>query len=338
MPAAGTPRVSILLPAFNAEGTLPASLRSIARQSESDWECIIIDDGSDDGTLGCARAFAARDARFTVVSTSHRGVVAALNAGLERCRADIVARMDADDIMHRLRLAEQLHMLDAQPRLAAVGCHVRLFPRALLHGGLRAYERWLNSIDSAQRVREDAFVECPIAHPALMIRREALMSLGYRDCGWAEDYDLILRLLTRGDEIGVVPKRLVCWRDSPQRLTWRNPVYGRDRLTACKAAFLASHFLGATNTYVLWGYGGTGRALYRALLRHGKRPSHVVEVHPGRLGNTIHGAPVIAHHELVRLPRRPIVASVAGAEPRRQIRAALAQMGFRETRDFICAA
>ncbi len=64
----------------------------------------------------------------------------------------------------------------------------------------------------------------------------------------------------------------------------------------------------------------------------------MVEVHPGRLGNTIHGAPVISVEELRAQPRRPLVAAVAGAEPRRQIRDALAALGLRETRDFVCAA
>jgi glycosyltransferase involved in cell wall biosynthesis len=332
------PRISILLPAYNAGGTLPATLHSILRQNESDWECVVVDDGSSDATLACARTFAARDARFVVVSLPHRGIVAALNAGIEHCRADVVARMDADDLMHRRRLAAQLQLLDAEPRLTAVGCHVRIFPRAPLRDGLRGYERWLNSIDSARRVREDAFVECPIAHPTLMIRREALAELGYRDCGWPEDYDLILRLLTRGDEIGVVPQRLLCWRDRPQRLTWLGTQYGLDRITACKAAFLAAHFLAGTDTYILWGFGDTGRALHRALLQHGKRPSHVLEVHPGRLGNIIHGAPVVSYAQLPQLARRPVVVSVAGEQPRQQIRAAMAQMGFSEVQDFVCAA
>ena len=107
---------------------------------------------------------------------------------------------------------------------------------------------------------------------------------------------------------------------------------------AIKAAFLAAHFLAGTETYILWGFGDTGRSLHRELLRHGKRPSHVVEVHPGRLGNVIHGAPVVAYDRLPRLPRRPVVVSVAGEEPRRQIREALAAMGFRELQDFVCAA
>jgi glycosyltransferase involved in cell wall biosynthesis len=336
--ASPTPRVSILLPAYNAAHTLPSALHSILRQSEPGWQCVIVDDGSSDTTLACARAFAERDARFTVISTAHCGLVAALNAGIEHCHANVVARMDADDLMHRHRLVAQLQLLAAQRQLVAVGCHVRLFPRAPLRDGLRAYEGWLNRIDSAERVRTDAYIECPIVHPTLMIRRNVLAHLRYRDCGWPEDYDLVLRMLTRGDNLGVVQQRLLCWRNGPHRLTWSGEQYGLDRLTACKAAFLAAHFLAGTDTYILWGFGDTGRAMHRALLQHGKRPAHVVEVHPGRLGNVIHGAPVVEYQQLLHLPRLPVVVSVAGDGPRRQIRDAMAAMGFRELQDFVCAA
>jgi glycosyltransferase involved in cell wall biosynthesis len=273
-----------------------------------------------------------------VISTTHCGLVAALNLGIDHCHGEVVARMDADDLMHRHRLAEQLRLLAEEPQFTAVGCQVRLFPRAPLRDGLRNYERWLNSIDSAERVRADAYVECPIVHPTLMIRRHALAQLRYRDCGWPEDYDLILRLLTRGDHVGVVRQRLLSWRNGPQRLTWSGEQYGLDRLTACKAAFLVAHFLAGRDTYILWGFGDTGRALHRALLEHGRRPAYVVEVHPGRLGNVIHGAPVVGYEHLPRLPRLPVVVSVAGEEPRRQIRAALVAMDFRELQDFVCTA
>jgi glycosyltransferase involved in cell wall biosynthesis len=330
------PAVSILLPAFNAEATLPACLRSIARQTEPRWECIVVDDGSTDGTASCARRLA--DARVRVVSTPHRGLVAALNTGLEHCRGRVVARMDADDLMHRDRLAAQLAALEAAPRLAAVGCCVRLFPRARLTAGLRAYERWLNAIDAPCRVRAEAFVECPVAHPTLMLRTPVLRALGYRDAGWPEDYDLVLRLLALGGEVGVVPRRLLAWRDGPARLWRAHARYRLERFTACKAAFIARGLLAGGETYVLWGYGATGRALRRALLAHGKRPSHVVEVHPGRLGQVIHGAPVIGVEALARRPLRPVVASVAGDEPRRLIRETLGRVGLRETDDFVCAA
>jgi glycosyltransferase involved in cell wall biosynthesis len=332
------PLVSILLPAFDAGATLAASLRSVQRQTETRWRCVVVDDGSRDGTRACALDFAARDARISVVATPHRGLVAALTTGLAHCRGRYVARMDADDLMHRERLAAQVRVLEAAPALAAVGTHVRVFPRAGLRDGLRAYERWLNGVDSAARVRREAFVECPIVHPTLMLRTEVLRALGYRESPWAEDYDLVLRLLAAGHDIGVVPRRLLCWRDAPQRLTRRDSRYAIERFADCKAAFLAASFLRRSDAYILWGYGSTGRALWRALLAHGKRPTHVVDVHPGRLGQRIHGALVITPDELRYVTRRPIVASVAGATPRDQIRAALRTMGFTELIDFVCAA
>lgn len=332
------PLVSVLLPARDAAATIAASLRSVQRQRFEDWECIVVDDGSIDDTLARVRAFAAADARFTVVATPRRGLVAALNDGLAACRGALVARMDADDLMHRDRLARQVTALADAPDLFAVGTHVRIFPRARLAAGWRAYERWLNALDSPARVRAEAFVECPVVHPTLMLRRATLAALGYRDAGWPEDYDLVLRALAAGHEIGVVPRRLLAWRDHGGRLSRTGDAYALPRFTAIKAAFLAERFLAETDRYVLWGYGGTGRALRRALATHGKHASHVIEVHPGRLGNVIHGAPVVAPEALPDLTRMPVVVSVARSGPRALIRAAMNAMGFRETRDYVCAA
>ena len=333
------PLVSVLLPAWNAAATLPACLASLARQTEMGWECVLADDGSDDATLAVARDVARRDARIRVLSFPHRGIVATLNDALPHCRAALVARMDAAALMHRDRLATQIALLAREPGLAAVGCHVRLFPRARLGEGLRAYERWLASIDSPRRVREDAYVESPVAHPTLLLRTDVLRALGgYRAMGWPEDYDLVLRLLESGQEIGVVPRRLVCWRDHARRLTHTDDAYRIERFTDAKAHFLRRDFLADTEHYVLWGYGHTGRALRRALAKLGRTPTHVVELHPGRLGQTIHGAPVVPPEALASLPRSRLVASVAGVEARRLIRAHLRGLGYVELQDFVCAA
>lgn len=333
-----TPAVSILLPAYDAAATLPACLASLRRQTEPGWECVLVDDGSRDATRAVAEAAARADARIRVIARPHGGIVAALQSGLAECRAPLVARMDADDLMHRDRLRLQLAALAADPTLAAVGCHVRFFPRHGMTDGLRDYERWLRGVDDVARVRAEAFVECPVAHPTLMVRRAILEAHPYREAGWPEDYDLVLRLLAAGGSIGVVPRRLHAWRDTPGRLTRTHPVYAQDRIVACKAAFLADGFLAGGTSYILWGYGGTGRVLRRALAAHGLRATHVVEVHPGRLGNTIGGAPVIPPEGLATLPRGRLVASVAGAEARGLIRAFLAELGWKELRDFVVAA
>ena len=331
-------RISVLLPVFDAEDTLASCLRSLLRQTERDWECVLVDDGSRDASLACARAFARRDGRIRVEARPHRGLVETLNAGLALCRGRYVARMDADDLMHRDRLCAQADALDADPEIGAVGCHVRMFPRRGLADGMRAYERWLASIDSPRRVREEAFVECPLAHPTLVARRELLEKFGYRDRGWPEDYDLVLRMLEAGHPLSVVPRRLLSWRQGGRRLSSCDPAYSIDRFTDCKASFLARGFLSGRERYVLWGYGSTGRSLCRALRAHGKRPSAIVELHPGRLGSEIQGAPVIPAEALASLPRDPVVVSVARQQPRALVRAELVSLGYREIRDFVCAA
>jgi glycosyltransferase involved in cell wall biosynthesis len=298
---------------------------------------VLLDDGSTDATATVARAAAAADPRILVTRRAHGGIVQALNAGLSLCRAPLVARMDADDLMHRHRLARQAAALAADPRLDAVGCHVRIFPRTGLTPRRREYEAWLNGIRDADDVARNAFVEGPVAHPSLMMRA-GLAATGYHECDWAEDYDFVLRALAAGRRIGMVPQRLLAWRDAPDRLSRRDARYAIPRFTACRAHFLALGFLCGHARYVLWGYGRTGRLLRGALAAHGHTPSHIVEIKRGRIGQTIHGAPVIAPDALPAVRGTPIVVSVAREGPRAEIRAALACMGFVERRDYFCAA
>jgi hypothetical protein len=207
-----------------------------------------------------------------------------------------------------------------------------------LRAGRLNYERWLSSITTSQAVQREAFVECPVAHPTLMIRREVLVELGYRELGWPEDYDLLLRLLEAGHRVGMVPERLLHWRDGEARLSRRSAVYGIPAFVQCKAEFLARGFLAHGERYVLWGYGDTGKALAEALAQRGKHPAAILELHPGRLGQVIRGVPVLPPPALPSLPRLPLIVSVAGLGPRTEIRAALSAMGFVETRDYVCAA
>jgi glycosyltransferase involved in cell wall biosynthesis len=331
------PAISVLIPARDAEATLAAALASVQRQSERDWECWVVDDGSRDATAAIAEAFARRDERFRVLRQPHGGIVSALEAGLERCAGTLVARLDADDLMQRRRLELQRAAL-ADESLAGVGCHVRFFPRAAMSDGLRSYERWLNAMRGPDDVLREAFIECPLAHPSLLLRREALCAVGYRDCPWPEDYDLLLRLLERGARLGVVPQRLLHWRDGSARLSRSSARYCIPAFVECKAEYLARGFLRETGRYVLWGFGDTGKALCQALARHGKHPSAIIELHPGRLGQLIRGVRVVPPEALRTLRDQPIVVSVSGLKPRSEIRVALAEMAFTELRDFICAA
>lgn len=334
------PEISVLLPVRDAAATLGAALESIRRQSFRDFECIVADDGSVDASRDVAASAAARDPRFTLLALPRRGIVETLNDGLAACRGRLIARMDADDVSARLRLEAERATLVADPSLAATGCHVRTFPRGAMAEGRLRYERWLNSLASADDVHRDRFVECPVAHPTLVARSEVLRRYGYRDAGWAEDYDLVLRLLGDGERVGVTPRRLLLWRDGPKRHSREHPRYAANTFFECKAEFLAASFLARASTYVLWGYGDTGRTLARALSARAKRPTHIVEIHPRRIGARIFGADVISPSALLELPspRPPVVVSVAGAEARAIIRAFFAAHDIREDSAYVFAA
>ncbi|HET9933666.1 MAG TPA: glycosyltransferase [Polyangiaceae bacterium] len=335
-----TPKVSVLIPAYNAERTLEATLRSVLRQTLQSWECVVVDDGSTDRTAALLHEYARRDARVVATTSEHLGIVGALNKGLERCRGDYVARLDADDVMHRLRLERQYAFARCEPEIGALGCHVRIFPRRAGSGGRRGYERWLNSLVDEASLLRDRFVECPLAHPSFFVRNDVFAAHPYRDVPWAEDYDLLLRLQESGVRVGVVPEVLLFWREGPTRLSRVDSRYSIERFVECKAHFLSRRFLADESGYVLWGYGDTGRALARALRGHRKHPTHIVELHPGRVGQRIANAPVIAPIALRELTPRPhrIVVSVAGEAARSEIRARLAEMRFEEGRDYVCAA
>lgn len=108
-----TPRVSVLIPVFNGAATLGETLASVQAQTISDFEVIIIDDGSNDDTAAVAARFAAADSRFRLVQRDNGGVAAARNSGLELARAPLIAPLDADDLWHPEKLERQLRCLDA---------------------------------------------------------------------------------------------------------------------------------------------------------------------------------------------------------------------------------
>lgn len=329
------PLVSVLLPVFNGEDTLPACLASIERQTEARFRCVIVDDGSTDGSRDVARQWVGRDKRFRLLSSSHRGMVTALAMGLADCQGEYVARMDADDVMRKQRLAAQVQALALDAGLAAVGCHVRHFPRSGLSAELLAHEAWLNSMVTPGDVRREAFVQCPVAHPSLMVRRRVLHELGYRDKGWPEDYDLFLRLIHFGHRVGVVPRRLLARRVDAARLSATHERYAHASFSACKAEALARGFLNQQDGYVLLAEDDAGERLQLELLAHGLSPSHRVQRADGKDHGEKNGVRVIKLSELPGVLPRKLVVSLAEPFAREALRARLDALGLAELRDYV---
>jgi hypothetical protein len=333
------PRVAVLLPARDAASTVRAAAVSVLRGSHRDLALVAVDDGSRDATAAALERLAARDRRVTVLRGPGEGIARALGRALRSCDADLVARMDADDVAWPRRLALQVEALDADPTLAAVGARVRLLPRAEVRDGMRRYVAWLNGLTTPELVARDLFVEAPLVHPAALIRRSALEAVGgWRDGPFPEDYDLWLRLAARGGRLSNVPATLLDWRESAGRLTRTDPRYGLDRHVALKCAALRAGPLAGAREVALWGAGETGRAFADALAVEGLRVAAFVEVDRRKIGRTIRGAPVRSYQEVEGLRGLPLLVAVGAPGARELIRAELLGRGFLEGRDFRCVA
>ena len=317
------PAVSVLLPCYNAAETLPEALESLARQTLADFEIVAVDDGSSDETPAILDAWAARDGRLRRLTIEHGGIIAALNAGLSACRAPCVARMDADDRCHSERLERQAAFLAPHQDIGLVSCRVAGVRAGQVRQGFRVYLDWLNDLLSDDQIRSEIFVESPLPHPSVMFRREIVLALGgYQDHGWAEDYDLWLRLYLAGVRFAKLPEVLLEWREHPARLTRTDGRYSLENFLRAKAYYLALGPLNGRDALLVWGAGMVGRRLGRQLLRQGLPLVAFIDIDSAKIGNTRHARPIISAGELPAWWGRfanPVVLAAVGARGARLI-------------------
>lgn len=337
------PVVSVLMPCYNAAATLPEALRSLQQQTRVDFEIVAVDDGSTDGTLQQLQQFAAVDDRLRYFSIPHSGIVGALNAGLAHCLSGYIARMDADDRSHPERLARQSAYLDGRPEIDLAGCRVAAFPSEDVGAGFVVYLDWLNSLVKDEDIRREIFVESPLPHPSWMLRRAALQAAGgYRDCDWAEDYDLLLRLYLNGARFAKLEQVLLEWREHPGRLTRTDSRYALDNFLRLKAFYLMRGPLAGRDAVIVWGAGRMGRWLGKQLASQAAPLVVYADVDPRKIGRTRRGLPIIPAQELHdwwRRYRNPVILAAVGTRGARPIvRARLNGLGFREGADWWLAA
>ncbi len=335
----GTPSeldISVVLPTRDSLTTLPAAVDSVLEQRDVRLELIVVDDGSRDGTASWLARRAERDPRVGILSTDGAGLVPALNLGWQASRAPLIARMDADDISLPGRLASQRDWLDEHPEASLVGCLARAFPEHEIREGMRRYIAWQNGLVTHEEITREIFVEAPLVHPSVTIRRDALRSVGgYRDRGWPEDYDLWLRLYAKGHRFGKVPHELFLWREHPKRLTRTAPAYKRERHWALKAHYLARTVLAQHGEVQIWGAGRDGKRLGRLLSSEGIRVVRYFDVDPNKIGGKIKSiggqdTPVLAWSELKTHHTTPTLVAVGSRGVRATIRAAIEELQFTE--------
>lgn len=212
------PKISIVMPVRNGAQFVSTAVQSILNQTFSDFEFLIIDDGSTDETPGILHTHAEGDPRIRLLRSAGAGIVDALNTGILASHAPLIARMDADDEAYPNRLRIQRATLLDSPRIIAVGSAATLIDMRGREIGARNIPTLSENIDAALLTGN------PFLHPTMMYRRDVCIEAGlYRQaCRHAEDYDLWLRLCERGTLVNL-PRPLLNLRiheNQVSKISW----------------------------------------------------------------------------------------------------------------------
>lgn len=182
------PRVSVIMPAYNAERFIGEAINSILNQTYRDFELIIISDGSTDLTPSIIKQYAKQDKRIRFFNNRrNRGLVYVLNMGLRKARGEYIARMDADDISRTTRFEKQVAYLDTNPDVGVLGTVIEAF------GIYRAYGIQKPVVELADFVDNNY-----VAHPTVMMRGSIVRKYKFRyDPAYkhVEDYELWMRMI-----------------------------------------------------------------------------------------------------------------------------------------------
>jgi glycosyltransferase involved in cell wall biosynthesis len=333
--------VSVILPAYNAAASLTAAVESIRNQTFTDWELILIDDGSTDQTFAVAQQLFAREPRLKILSQPRSGIVQALNFGLCQACGRFIARMDADDLSHPERLSRQITMLEQQPDLGLVSCQVAYGGNREINTGYALHVDWINTLTTPEAIQLNRFVESPLAHPSVVFRRDLVGRHGsYADGAFPEDYELWLRWLDAGVRMAKSPETLLTWNDPPERLSRKDPRYDFEAFYAVKARYLARAVEAnrQDRRVWIWGAGRPTRVRAEQLTPYGINIAGYIDIDPRKSGRILHGRPIVSPQQLPSASEAFIVGYVAKRGARELIRASLTQASYVEGQDFLMAA
>lgn len=180
-----TPAVTVLMPVYNAARYLKRSMDSILDQTFSEFEFLIIDDGSTDNTVSIVESY--RDPRIRLVKNeANMGISATLNRGIALANCSLIARMDADDFSYPERLQKQYNYMMLHPECALLSTWVRVVSDDDLFIKLERYR--------SEFYYYNLTFECWMYHPTIMFRKEPIIKAGMYSKMYSEDYDLFWKV------------------------------------------------------------------------------------------------------------------------------------------------
>ena len=228
-----TPRVSVIIPTYNSAQYLAEAIDSVLNQTYTNYEIIVIDDGSTDNTIEILEQY---KEKIYYIYQENQGVSAARNKGISLAQGELIAFLDADDIFMTHKLAKQVAVFDRQPELGIVNSGFRLIRE---NGEFIAdVKRWETI---PELTIETWILHQPVLPSAMMFRKQWLEKVGGFDTRWfsSEDVDLVFRLIAKGCRGIWLPQITLYYRRHDRSATWKNSLKQARNSEAMEENFFA---------------------------------------------------------------------------------------------------
>ncbi|MBD0823096.1 glycosyltransferase family 2 protein [Aestuariibaculum marinum] len=312
------PLISILTPFKNTEQYLTNCIESIINQSYTNWELLIVDDNSTDGSYSLVRSFAEKDSRIKLFKNTGSGIIDALRLGFNESSGDYITRMDSDDLMPQNKLEVLLNnLLEHGKQHVATGL-VNYFSKDGISDGYSKYETWLNGLTKTGDNYSEIYKECVIPSPCWMIHREDFINCdGFNPNRYPEDYDLTFRFYKHSYKIIPCNKLLHYWRDYQTRTSRTHDNYAENTFLDIKMHYFLELDYDKNRTLVVWGAGWKGKTIAKTLLKK-NIPFEWICNNPQKIGKHIYDQEMkpFRHLEHIKQPQSIITV----ANPKAQIK------------------
>jgi glycosyltransferase involved in cell wall biosynthesis len=332
------PLISILIPFKNTEEYLPECLKSIVNQTYTNWELLIVDDGSTDESYKIVEAFTHKESRIKLFKNNGKGIIEALRLAFSKSKGELITRMDSDDIMTSNKLEVlSTNLITYGKQHVAIGL-VNYFSETGLGEGYSKYETWINNLTKKGTNYSEIYKECVIPSPCWMIHREDLISVNdFKPNRYPEDYDLTFRFYKNGFKCIPCNTVLHQWRDYSSRASRTDPHYSYEYLLDIKLYYFLQLDYNNTRPLTLWGAGKKGKAIAKTLIKNDIAFCWICD-NPKKIGQDIYGKKLKSFNYLKQIKNPQSIIAVANVEAQKQIRAYLKQLNLDSMKDyfFLC--
>ncbi|MFL0352710.1 glycosyltransferase family 2 protein [Xanthomarina sp. GH4-25] len=328
------PLISILTPCKNAANFLPECLESIQKQSYTNWELLIIDDGSTDESYQITQNYAQQDKRIKLFKNKGNGIIEALRFAFSKSSGAYITRMDSDDIMSPNKLDVLLSKLLFNGKNHIATGLVSYFSEEGISDGYKSYETWLNQLTRNGTNYSEIYKECVIPSPCWMIHKDDLLACdAFNPDDYPEDYDLTFRFYKH--QLKVIPCNQVIhfWRDYSTRTSRTHKHYAQNYFLEIKLKYFLEIDYNTSRPLVVWGAGFKGKSIAKLLIE--KRVDFIwICNNQKKIGKHIYNHELFDVTSLNDIKQAQCVITVANKESQHNIKTFLKSHNKRAMEDY----